>query len=355
MRATLRVALATALTVVAFGPATPARAESAAEATAAAHRVATEVAALQPKAAAALLAYETALGDIGTSVGRSLTAQASADAAARRADAERAGVATQVRSLYMSGGATALFASLLDARSIDDLARRVALSERLTQIGVHHADSAERANAELTAAGTALRADADRSIVTASQVAGRYATLLDLLAQQRARLASLSAHARTLAEAERAAAVLKAIEEATARAAAERAAQARAVSVAADYLSLYHAAALTCPGLSWSVLAAIGQVESGHGRNVGPSPNGAMGPMQFLPTTFGSYAADGSGDGIADILDPADSIYSAARYLCANGAGAGGASLERAIWHYNNADWYVRLVLALAAQLAPLG
>ncbi len=54
-----------------------------------------------------------------------------------------------------------------------------------------------------------------------------------------------------------------------------------------DYLQLFQAsAAKYCPALSWTVLAAIGQIESADGQNVGPSSAGALGPMQFLPSTW---------------------------------------------------------------------
>jgi hypothetical protein len=115
-----------------------------------------------------------------------------------------------------------------------------------------------------------------------------------------------------------------------------------------SYLDLYKNAAKTCPGLSWTVLAAIGQVESDHGRNPGRSSAGALGPMQFMPATWKAYGVDGDRDGKADIMNPYDAIPGAARYLCANGAGRGGQQLYRAIWHYNHADWYVQKVLALA-------
>ena len=98
------------------------------------------------------------------------------------------------------------------------------------------------------------------------------------------------------------------------------------------------------------MLAAIGQVESGHGHNVGPSAAGAEGPMQFMPSTFAAYAVDGNGDGVTDIWNPADAIYTAAHYLCANGAGSP-SKLYTAIWHYNHADWYVQMVLGVAADL----
>jgi membrane-bound lytic murein transglycosylase B len=71
-----------------------------------------------------------------------------------------------------------------------------------------------------------------------------------------------------------------------------------------------------------------------------------------MPATFAHYAVDGDGDGKADIMSPADSIYTAARYLCANGAGHGDAGLYNAVWHYNHADWYVALVLSLAGKIS---
>lgn len=121
---------------------------------------------------------------------------------------------------------------------------------------------------------------------------------------------------------------------------------------AQSYLELYKQAAARCRGLSWTVLAAIGQIESGHGRNNGPSIAGALGPMQFMPGTWEAYGIDGDGDGRAEVMNPDDAVPSAAEYLCANGAGRGGAALADAIWHYNHAGWYVRDVLSLARAYA---
>jgi hypothetical protein len=108
-----------------------------------------------------------------------------------------------------------------------------------------------------------------------------------------------------------------------------------------------------CPGLSWTVLAAIGEIESGNGANVGPSSAGALGPMQFLPSTWAVWGITAFGEtGPPNIMDPLDAVPSAARMLCADGAGKGGASLSQAIFDYNHADWYVTEVLDLAAEYA---
>ncbi len=121
---------------------------------------------------------------------------------------------------------------------------------------------------------------------------------------------------------------------------------------ASSYMQLYKQSAQLCPGLSWTVLAAIGQIESAHGRNTGPSSAGALGPMQFMPSTWSAYGVDGDGDGRAEIMNPYDAVPSAAKYLCANGAGGDREALRNAIWHYNHAQWYVNNVLALAEKYA---
>jgi hypothetical protein len=122
----------------------------------------------------------------------------------------------------------------------------------------------------------------------------------------------------------------------------------------ATYLQLFQAsAAKYCPGMSWTVLAAIGQIESGDGTNNGPSSAGALGPMQFLPSTWAIWGINGFGQtGPPDIMNPYDAVPSAARMLCADGATAGGSALSSAIFAYNHADWYVNEVLALAQQYA---
>jgi hypothetical protein len=122
----------------------------------------------------------------------------------------------------------------------------------------------------------------------------------------------------------------------------------------ASYVDLYKAsAAQYCPGLSWTVLAAIGQIESGNGVNVGPSTAGALGPMQFLPSTWKIWGITAFGEtGAPNIMDPFDAVPSAARMLCADGAGGGGQQLRQAIFDYNHATWYVDEVLTLANEYA---
>ena len=98
-------------------------------------------------------------------------------------------------------------------------------------------------------------------------------------------------------------------------------------------------------GIPWNVLAAINKVESNFGENMGPSSAGAIGWMQFMPSTWLRWGVDANGDGIADPWNPTDAVYAAARYLAASG---GQTDISRAVFSYNHADWYVREVLDLA-------
>jgi murein DD-endopeptidase MepM/ murein hydrolase activator NlpD len=105
-------------------------------------------------------------------------------------------------------------------------------------------------------------------------------------------------------------------------------------------------------GIPWAVLAAINKVESNFGQNMGPSSAGAIGWMQFMPSTWLRWGLDASGDGVADPWSPDDAVYAAARYLAAAG---GRTDLPRAVFAYNHAQWYVDEILTLAAQLGRLG
>jgi murein DD-endopeptidase MepM/ murein hydrolase activator NlpD len=98
-------------------------------------------------------------------------------------------------------------------------------------------------------------------------------------------------------------------------------------------------------GIPWEVLASINKVESNFGRNMGPSSAGAVGWMQFMPSTWERWGVDADGDGVADPWNPEDAIYAAARYLAASG---GSQDISRAVLSYNHAQWYVDEVLQLA-------
>jgi membrane-bound lytic murein transglycosylase B len=144
--------------------------------------------------------------------------------------------------------------------------------------------------------------------------------------------------------------------------------------------------------LGWTTLAGIGGIESGHGTShgahvladgstskpiLGPALDGsagmagirsdeqsaklhgnaqwdhAVGPMQFIPSTWRQWGSDGNDDGVSDPNNVIDAAYAAGRYLCASGADLRtGAGWTRAIFSYNHSDDYVRSVLARADSYA---
>jgi len=98
-------------------------------------------------------------------------------------------------------------------------------------------------------------------------------------------------------------------------------------------------------GVSWAVLAGINKIETEFGQNVQVSSAGAIGWMQFMPSTWDKYKVDGNGDGICDPDNPWDAIYSAAKYLKACGFEN---DPSKAIYAYNH-DWsYVNKALSYA-------
>jgi len=126
---------------------------------------------------------------------------------------------------------------------------------------------------------------------------------------------------------------------------AQPAASSAAAAIPAGYLADYQKAGAEY-GIPWTVLAGIGTVESGNGRDDGPSSAGALGPMQFLPSTWQTY-----GDG-GNITNPADAIPAAARLLLASGAPG---NLQQAIFAYNHSTQYVADVLGWAARYTAEG
>uniref|UniRef100_UPI00300F4BB8 lytic transglycosylase domain-containing protein n=1 Tax=Streptomyces lavendofoliae TaxID=67314 RepID=UPI00300F4BB8 len=158
-------------------------------------------------------------------------------------------------------------------------------------------------------------------------------------------------------------------------------------TVLAAYRRAEAAVAGTDPGcrLPWQLLAAIGKVESGQARGgrvdargttlepiLGPVLDGrgfaritdtddgaydgdtvfdrAVGPMQFIPSTWARWGADGNGDGRRDPGNVHDAALAAGHYLCAGKRTLTiDADLDRAILSYNHSSAYLRTVLAWLA------
>jgi len=98
-------------------------------------------------------------------------------------------------------------------------------------------------------------------------------------------------------------------------------------------------------GIPWEVLASINKIETGFGTNLNVSSAGAVGWMQFLPSSWEAFGVDANGDGRKDPYNPVDAICAAAHYLKLSG---GTDDLYNAILAYNHADWYVEEVLLYA-------
>jgi hypothetical protein len=126
--------------------------------------------------------------------------------------------------------------------------------------------------------------------------------------------------------------------------------------IPALYLRTYVAAGAAY-SVGWEYLAAIGKVETDHGRAKLPGVKSGVnaygccaGPMQFNvtngpPSTWDSFGVDGNKDGAKLPYDPEDAIPSAAEYLKASGAPG---DWDKAIFAYNHASWYVAEVKAWA-------
>ncbi|MFI1781526.1 lytic transglycosylase domain-containing protein [Streptomyces rubiginosohelvolus] len=153
-------------------------------------------------------------------------------------------------------------------------------------------------------------------------------------------------------------------------------------SILAAYKQAERTVATTDPScrLPWQLLAAIGKVESGQARGgrvdangtaspriLGPALNGqgfalikdtdggaydgdavhdrAVGPMQFIPSTWASWGQDANGDGRKDPNNIYDAALAAGRYLCANDRDlALAADLDQAVLSYNRSTEYLRTV-----------
>ncbi len=115
-------------------------------------------------------------------------------------------------------------------------------------------------------------------------------------------------------------------------------------------LPIYQAAGIQY-GIRWEILAAINEIETDYGRNLNVSTAGAVGWMQFIPSTWKQYGVDANDDGKKDPYNPVDAIFGAARYLKAAGAEK---DISKAVFAYNHAQWYVDSVLMRARLIGGL-
>jgi hypothetical protein len=113
-------------------------------------------------------------------------------------------------------------------------------------------------------------------------------------------------------------------------------------------LPIYQAAGIQY-GIRWEILAAINEIETDYGRNLNVSSAGAVGWMQFLPSTWKMYGVDANKDHRKDPFNPVDAIFASARYLRAAG---GDQDIQKAIFAYNHAGWYVDSVMLRARMIA---
>ena len=109
-------------------------------------------------------------------------------------------------------------------------------------------------------------------------------------------------------------------------------------------LPIYKAAAVQY-GVPWQILAAINEIETDYGSDLSVSTAGAVGWMQFMPSTWLQYGVDALNAGYADPYNPVDAVFAAARYLRAAGAAT---DLRAAILSYNHSEEYVDSVLLRA-------
>ena len=109
-------------------------------------------------------------------------------------------------------------------------------------------------------------------------------------------------------------------------------------------LPIYKAAAVQY-GVPWQILAAINEIETNYGTDQSVSSAGAVGWMQFMPSTWLQYGVDALNAGYADPYNPVDAIFAAARYLRAAGSAT---DLHAAILAYNHSEEYASSVLLRA-------
>lgn len=325
--------------------------QAAARADAAASRARAKVDALLDRYQAASDQVNDGVRDLSAAFAAGASADVDHEQAAAQQRRARAAQSAQVRAVYAAGGGAGLSVSVLGAASPDDALWRASTADRVMTTLL--ADTRDQVTVQTAVARTTRRRAIEADRATTAQAAA-LATLqrraeeeASTLNQAQQTLDQLDTAARQATAARESARQIAAAQAAAAEAARKAMGTVTALGIPAEYQQTYRAAALTCPGMRWTLLAGVGQVETGHGRNNRPSSVGALGPMQFMPRTFAAYGVDGDHDGVLNVWDPEDAIFSAAHYLCVSGAEGGSAEgVHAALLAYNHAEWYVDLVLA---------
>lgn len=299
------------------------------------------------------------LGDAVAQFQRLDGAQRAAADAVRTAQTNLRAVAI---AAYVSGGPGTPLATLLHSETIGDFARRRAVftavanrrTETLQRYGAARAgaERATLASVDRVTAATTAQADADGRVPGAQAAVARAAKVVT---DKQAQLTLIT-----------------------------DAASSPGTDIPRLVLDAYQQAAAAVQAqncrLGWWGLAAVGKVESNHGRlqhahltasgdliphivgipldgtdgtQAVPGAGGtfvaAEGPMQFIPSTWAVAGRDGNGDGKADIDNIYDAALGAATYLCASSADlVSDDGLKVGYLSYNHSDAYVSEVLAYA-------
>ena len=120
----------------------------------------------------------------------------------------------------------------------------------------------------------------------------------------------------------------------------------RGISREGSYFQPIYKAAEAQYGVPWKLIQAVHYIETGCSDSGSKTSSaGAQGPMQFMPGTWRGYAVDADGNGVADINNVTDAIFTGAKYLAAGGAAAG--NINGALFNYNHSQSYVNKVLGV--------
>jgi len=345
---------------------------------------------LRTRTVADVAAAQSALSAAQRAEGQAKQRAASLDKALQDLDAQRAALAgteraaadqlestrnrlrTAAVSEYISGGATTIANQLLHARNIEAFARDRVYGTAVLRSQDRLLASYRDELSKVTVVTSGLGRQVDRAKTDRALVAQQLETLTATRVQREQELAQ------------------KQILNQLVTAAAPVLPSDIPALVLDAYVRAAAAANRRTPGcrIHWSALAAIGRTESNHAREggstmtlagdvvphiLGPRLDGngfafvadtdggaydgdtqvdrAVGPMQFIPSTWKGLGEDGNGDGIRDPNNVYDSTTAAGMYLCRSSQGLDAdANLYKAALSYNHSTSYAALIVTRARE-----